>query len=145
MPTYRNDTDRRITFPDKHYMSWQPGESKALSFFVPHGDLGLTVTDPEPYVLKAKPWGVGYNEIPVAAGSPVVFDLPYAETVELSIYVLTGSVRLKIGDSDIPILVDSNNNHVSRYPWDMSAYLTFESDEDATVYVKCEPFAVKGL
>ena len=53
MPTYRNDTETRITFPDKHYISWQPGEAKALPFFVPHEDLGLTMSDPEPYVLRA--------------------------------------------------------------------------------------------
>ena len=30
MPTYRNDTETRITFPDKHYISWQPGEASIV-------------------------------------------------------------------------------------------------------------------
>ena len=46
MPTYRNDTETRITFPDKHYISWQPGEARALPFFVPHEMLGLTLVSP---------------------------------------------------------------------------------------------------
>lgn len=145
MPTYENQTPNRITFPGKNFLSWQPGESRALLFFVPHEDLGLTKVSDEPYVLKDKPWGFGYNEIEVSAGSTSVFGLPYSETVEISVWLLDGRVRMKVGDSDVPVVVDPNNNHASRYPWDMSAYLTFEADADATVYVKCEPFTAKGL
>ena len=145
MPTYENQTANRITFPDKNYLSWQPGESRALLFFVPHGDLGLTKVSDEPYVLRDRSRGFGYTEFVVSPGMPEVFDIPYAKTVEISVFVLKGYVRMTIGDSEVPIVVDPNNNHASRYPWDMSAYLTFEADEDAVAYVKCEPFAVKGL
>ena len=48
------------------------------------------------------------------------------------------------GDCLVPVAVDPQNNHVSRYPWDMSAYLTFEADEETEVYVKVEPFTEKG-
>lgn len=144
MPTYENQTPNRITFPDKNYLSWQPGESRALLFFVPHRDLGLTKVSDEPYVLQNRSRGFGYTEFVVASGTPEVFELPYAETVEISVFVLKGSVRMMIGDSETPIVIDLNNNHASRYPWDMSAYLTFEADEETTVYVKCEPFTTKG-
>ena len=144
MPTYINETERRITFPDKNYLSWQPGESRALPFFVPHADLGLTKASDEPYVLRDRTRGFGYTEFLVAPGEPVVYDIPYSETVEISVFVLKGYVRMTVGDGEIPIVVEPSNNHASRYPWDMSATLTFEADEDATVYVKCEPFTLKG-
>ena len=48
MPTYQNDTDHRITHSDMGYMSWQPGEQKKLSFYVPHEELGLTLVSNEP-------------------------------------------------------------------------------------------------
>jgi hypothetical protein len=147
LPTYRNETGRRITFPDKGYLAWQPGEEKALAFFVPHEDLGLTVVSPEPWVLRGKSRGLGYNEMNIEPDAPAEdrrWNLPYCETVEVSVFVLSGHVRMFIGDSDIPIVLDENNNHVTRYPWDMAAYLTFEADAVTAVYMKCEPFTNKG-
>ena len=144
MPTYRNQTERRITFPDKNYLSWQPGESRALHFFVPHEDLGLTLTSPEPYVMRRPTRGIGYTEFIVAPGGEEVYNLPYSETVDLSVFVLKGYVDMYVGDCEVPIRVDPNNNHASHYPWDMSAWLTFRSDETTVVYVKCEPFTAKG-
>jgi hypothetical protein len=147
LPTYRNDTRSRITFPDKAYMHWEPGEEKALVFFVPHADLGLTMVSDEPWVLRGKGRGFGYTEMNIAPGAATDerrWHLPYCETVEVSVYVLSGHVRMFVGDSDVPIVVDDKNNHVARYPWDMSAYLTFESDAVTDVYMKCEPFTNKG-
>ena len=145
MPTYENRTERRVTFPDKNYLSWQPGESRALPFFVPHEALGLTQTSPEPFVLKENGRGFEYDEFIVVPGTPTIFHIPYARTVEISVFVLNGYVKMTVGDSDVPIVVDTSNNHASRYPWDMSAYLTFEAeDAETAVYVKCEPFTSKG-
>ena len=136
MPTYRNDTGDRITFPDKHYLSWNPGESKALPYFVPYEDLGLTLVDPEPWVLKK---GLGYAELGVTPGTPTVYKLPYAQSVELTVYALEGACEMYVGDSDERIKIDVNNNHLSTYAWDRSAYLTFVTASPMTVYVKCEP------
>ena len=144
MPTYKNETERRVTWGDKHYIHWQPGEAKALPFFVPHEMLGLSLTSPEPYVLRDETRGYGYTEFAVSPGGQTVYKLPYSETVELSVFVRRGSVRMFVGDCVVPIVVDLRNNHVSRYPWDMSAYLTFEADEATEVYVKAEPFTGKG-
>ena len=144
MPTYRNDTERRITWWKKHYISWQPGEAKALPFFVPHEMLGLTLAAPEPYVLRGSAREFGYTEFVVRPGVPETYPLPYSETVEISIFVPKGLVRMFVGDCPVPIAVDPQNNHVSRYPWDMSAYLTFVADLETEVYVKVEPFTEKG-
>ena len=144
MPTYRNDTEKRITHQDKNRISWQPGEEKGLPFFVPYEELGLTLTGPEPWVLRGRGRGFGYTELAVGAGQRAEFKIPYGETVELSVICPAGFVRMYLGDSDVPIAVDPQNNHVARYPWDMIAYLTFEADEDAEVYVKAEAFADRG-
>ena len=148
MPTYRNDTDRRITHSDMGYMEWQPGEEKSPAFFVPWERLGLTLVSPEPRVLGGDgARGFGYTEMiigPDAALEDRRYGIPYSEAVEISVFVLEGWVRMFIGDSDIPVVVDRNNNHVGRYAWDMSAYLTFEADEGAAVYVKCEPYTMRG-
>ena len=146
MPTYQNNTDHRVTFFDKNYLEWKPGEVKQLEYFVPHVDLGLSMIDAKPYVLKGKTRGFGYTEFVVNPGEKFVWPLPYSMTVELTVFSLHQAVRMWVGDCDVPIIVDPNNNHVSRYPWDMSAYLTFEAvDKAADVYVKVEPFTGKGV
>ena len=106
--------------------------------------LGLTLVSPEPHVLRDPARGFGYTEFVVKSGAPEVYKLPYSETVEISAFVPKGLVRMYVGDCLVPIAVDPQNNHVSRYPWDMSAYLTFEADEETEVYVKVEPFTEKG-
>ena len=146
MPTYENQTERRITFPDKNYLSWQPGESRALLFFVPHEDLGLTMTDEKPYVLKERPYqrGYGFFALDLMPNVPAVQWLPYNMTIELSVYTLKGNALMSIGDSDEKMLLNPDNNHVTRYPWDMCPYVTLSSKERMTVYVKVEPYAIKG-
>ena len=140
MPTYKNETDRRITHQDKNRISWQPGEERRLPFFVPHEELGLTLVSDEPYVLRGRGRGLGYHEF-VAGPDKTVFKLPYCENVEVSVFVPKGLAKMYLGDSDVPIAVDPQNNHVGRYPWDMIAYLTFEADEATEVYVKVEPYS----
>lgn len=144
MPTYRNDTERRITHQDKNRLAWQPGETRALHFFVPYKELGLTLVAAEPWVLRGRGRGFGYDELAVPAGSRVEWEIPYSESVELSVACPCGLVRMYLGDSDVPIAVDCQHTHVGRYPWDMVAYLTFEADEDAEVYMKAEAFTMKG-
>ena len=125
MPTYRNDTENRITFSDKHYISWQPGEAKALPYFVPWKTLGLTQASPEPLVNRQDG---GYWELIIKPGVRQVVDLlPYLHTFQLSIFVLKGLVKMWVGDDPTPIIVDPQNTHLSRRAWDMTAYLTFEA------------------
>ena len=149
MPTYKNDTDKRITHSDMSYMEWRPGEEKRLPFFVPHEKLGLTMTDEEPHVLRPHSRGLDYTEIMIEPGAPIeerTVKLPYAESVLVSVEVRDARawVKMFVGDSDIPIIVDRNNNHISSYAWSIAAVLTFEAEEAAAVYVKCEPFTHRG-
>jgi hypothetical protein len=148
MPTYQNNTDKRITFADKAYIFWQPGEIKALRYFVPHELLGLDQIDPEPFVVRNPSRGYDYNEMIIVPGAPVedrLWKLPYSEAVEVSVYMLEGSCLMYVGDSEVPVRVDADNNHVAHYGWDMSSYITFESEEEVAVYMKCEPFSFKNM
>jgi len=144
MPTYKNNTDKRITFSDKANLEWFPGQERALPYFVPYDVLGLTRTSEEPYVLKGKPWrGFGYTEL--AISERTVYEIPYNESYELSIYCDSGYCKMYMADCDEPIMIDEKNNHFGRYAWDMASYLVFEPiDVTAVVYVKAEPFTMRG-
>ena len=83
MPTYKNETNRRITFSDKNYLKWDPGDVKALEYFVPHEELGLSMIDERPYVLRGKTRGFGYTEFVVNPGEKKVWWLPYCTIVNI--------------------------------------------------------------
>ena len=145
MHTYRNDKNRRITFQDKNGLYWYPGDEKKLEYFIPHELLGLTMIDEKPYVLRDPTRGYGYTEFLVKPGEKSRYDIPYSESIELSIHSPMGIVKMYIGDCLVPIVIDELHTHVSRYPWDMSAYLTFETENrEKPVFIKVEPFTGKG-
>lgn len=125
MPTYTNETPNRITFPDKAYLFWEPGEAKRLPYFVPWQMLSLTLTSPEPHVNRQDG---GYWEYRLKPGERQVIDLlPYLHTFQLSVFVPKGFLKMWVGDDPTPIIVDPQNNHLSKRAWDMTAYLTFEA------------------
>ena len=135
MPTYQNDTQSRITHQDKLYMVWKPGEIKALPFFVPYEQLGLTLIDEQPYVRRDSSV-YDYNEFEVQVGQKLVYNIPYHETFELSLAIISGEVEMYIGDGDVPTIIDELHDHVSTYAWDKTAYLTFVGTGTATAQIK---------
>ena len=130
MPTYKNDTEQRITHTDKTYISWNPGEARSLPYFVPYEELGLTLESPEPYVRRDTSLYL-YRELVMAPGQVEVVKLPYHREFELSITCPKGLVKMKIGDGEEEIILDGEHTHVSRYAWDMTAWLTFEVVSEA--------------
>ena len=136
MLTYRNDTDRRITHFDMGYMTWQPGEEKRLSFFVPHEKLGLTLAgdDGKPEDLSvAQDW-----IIELTPGEPVTLALHYWEAFELSIHSLSGTAYMRIGNGEAEIAVSEEESHFSSYSYARCPWLTFGCEEAAKVRVKQE-------
>jgi len=163
MPTYKNVSDRRITWREHE---WMPGRSKSFRHFIPHllpEFLGnLIMTSPEPYVLRENR-DLDYVELLIEPGTPVVYWMPYWDSVQLTVHILLGDsiglevdcvpgeevinknlVRMYVGDSLVPIVVDHQNYHHSVYSWNKSAYLTFESDMPTVVTVKVDPFTTRG-
>lgn len=139
MPTYRNDTQKRITHQDANTLEWQPGEEKRLPFFVPWKDLGLTLVSAEPHVLKNTSVR-DYTEFELRPGAVFVYDIPYHEAFELSLSALSGAAAVTVGDGDVRTVIDTRHDHVSTYSWKLSAYLTFEAlgDTAAQIIVKVE-------
>jgi hypothetical protein len=134
--TYRNNTDHRITHHDMGYMEWQPGEEKRLSFFVPHGKLGLTLVgdDGQPEDLSvAQDWLVE-----LTPGEPVTVALHYWESFELSVFSVAGTAHMRIGNGDAEVTVGEDESHFSSYSYARCPYLTFGCDAAATVRVKQE-------
>jgi hypothetical protein len=137
MPTYRNDTDHRVTHADIGYMTWQPGDEKRLPFFVPHEDLGLTLVSDDPPVAKetsvAQDW-----TIELTPDDPITLKLRYFEAFELSIFSIEGIAAMRIGDSETDVTISEDESHFSSYTYARCPYLTFISDGDALIRVKQE-------
>ena len=134
MPTYRNDTDRRVTHCDMGYMEWAPGEERRLSFHVPWGKLGLTLVSNEPPAdSSTKSWTVE-----LTPGDPAVLYLEYWESFELSVISESGNAFMRIGDGADGAAVTEDTSHFSPYSYARCPYLTFESEGNATLLVKQE-------
>jgi hypothetical protein len=134
MPTYRNDTEGRITHADMSYMSWMPGEVHRLGFFVPHEKLGLTLVSDDP-----RPDFAVYDwTVELTALDPADVVLKYFEAFELSIYAVSGSAKVYIGTNATPIGVSAGESHVGEYSYARCPSLRFFSEESAVLRVKQE-------
>ena len=136
MPTYRNETGRRVTHCDMNYMEWRPGEEKSLPFFVPHEKLGLTVVSDEPLVEKhVHDWTAE-----LTPNDPLTVKLPYHEAFELSIHAASGSADVYIGDSAEPVTVNEMESHFSSaaYTYAKCPRLRLVSEEGAEIRIKVE-------
>ena len=140
MPTYRNDTDKRITHAYMNYMYWSTGEVKRLPFYVPHEKLGLTVVSDDPIADRlVYDWTVE-----LAPFEPETLELPYFEAFELSIRTVAGSAEIRVGESDTAIGVNSEEIHVSTYTYARCPRLRFVSESDAKLHVKMEERNMKN-
>ena len=137
MPTYRNDTESRITDADRNYMEWPPGVTRALPYHVPHEALGLTKVSDEPAV-GGETSVFGDWEVELTAGEPIVLDLPYFEAFELSIYARDGTATARVGDGGMTFVVRPDESHFGLYAWSRCPYVSFSSEEGATLRVKQE-------
>ena len=134
MPTYKNNTDKRITHHDMNYIEWQPGESKELSFFVPHELLGLSLVSHLPDVKKSvHDWSIN-----LMSNIPESLELPYHEAFELSLYCNSGNVNIFIGDNTTPIIIKTGESHFSNYTFARCPKLRFFAAQNAILHVKVE-------
>jgi hypothetical protein len=121
-------------------MAWMPGETKSLPFFVPHGELGLSLVSDEPAPRRpAHDWTVRLDP-----DDPAVLELPYFEVFELSMYVTAGSAYVYIGESELPIWVNERESHFGVYSYTRCPKLKFLSGGAALLHVKQEERSVKN-
>lgn len=144
MPTYKNETNGRITWSQKNYIYWMPGEERALPYWVPHEMLGLTLISDLP---KATPEisALGYWEVSLTSGEEFKLDLPYYEEFELSISMRKGSCEFTIGDGEAIVVVDMDNNHLSKYAWDMTPFMNFVGTNSAESVVIIKQEVIRPL
>ena len=135
MPTYRNDTDRKITDADRNYMEWMPKQQRTLNYHIPHKELGLTKVegDDRPDTSVPRDWNVSIDP-----GSPIILELPYLEAFEISIYAIEGTAHARIGDGEGTYYIGEDESHFSLYSWSRCPYIEFSSDEGAVIRVKQE-------
>ena len=131
MPTYKNNGTTQIYWRN---ILWGPGEIRALTFYVPHADLGLTETASTPAV--ASPVLVS-EDITLVAGVAQTKAIPYSARVQISAMATTGSAVLSVGAKEIPL--DSSADYVSTaLPWDKVASIGLVSTAGATVRLLVE-------
>jgi len=139
MPTYRNDTDRKITDGDRSYMEWLPGQVRALDYHIPYERLGLTkISIAEP--ISSVPDTSVFRDwmIQLTPNDPITLDLPYFEAFELSIYAETGSALATIADGEEAFYILPDESHFSTYSYARCPSVTLISDKDAVIRVKQE-------
>ena len=135
LPTYKNNTNRRITHCDMGYMEWAPGEERRLPLFVPYLELGLTLVSDKPYVKQmVHDWIVTLEKHDV----PFELNLPYHESFELSIHCVSGNAAVFFGDSSSSVEIKEGESHFSNYSYARCGYLRFVSPGDAELHVKVE-------
>ena len=144
MPTYKNETKRRITWSQKNYIHWDPGAERELPYWVPHELLGLTLVSELP---RATPEisVLGHWEVSLTNGEEFRLELPYYEEFELSISMRKGSCEFTIGDGEAIVVVDMENNHLSRYAWDMTPFMNFVGTDSAESVVIIKQEVIRPL
>ena len=135
MPTYRNDTGRKITDGDRNYTEWLPGQQRTLNYHIPYKELGLTKVegDETPDTSVFRDW-----HVELTAGEPITLELPYMEAFELSIYAESGTAYARIGDGEATYFIGGDESHFSPYSYSRCPYIEFESEEGAVLRVKQE-------
>jgi hypothetical protein len=131
LPTYKNNTASQIYWRN---ILWEPGEIRALTFYVPATDLGLTETAATPAV--ASPVLLS-EDVTLVAGVAQTKAIPYSARVQISAMATSGTATLTIGTKDVPL--DSSADYVSTVlPWDKVESVGLISVAGATVRLLVE-------
>lgn len=136
MPTYKNETDRKITYPTMSYMSWSPGETKALRFHVPYERLGLTLISFEPLVsdnaaVQLDQFIVLDSVVAGETPNSVTVEMPTMASFEVSIYCYQGAAKMYIGDATEKfVLLLEGDNHFSTYNYGSCPHIRFVADSE---------------
>lgn len=101
MPTYGNETDKRIHYqvPRGMMITFIPGETKPLPLYIPHESLGLTRVSEEPRVPELCMDSGSFNIDP---GHGISIKLPECEIFKFRMYVSGGPVWLQFNTVESP-------------------------------------------
>lgn len=131
MPTYRNNGTTQIYWRN---VLWEPGQTRALTHFVPHGDLGLTVTDALPAVDSPV---LLSEDVVLSAGEGYLAVIPYAARILISADAITGTATLGVGGKEITI-DDKTKYESTPLAWSKVESISLISAAGATVRLLVE-------
>jgi hypothetical protein len=131
MPTYKNNGTTQIYWRN---VLWESGQTRALTYFVPYGDLGLTVTDDLPAVDSPV---LVSEDVTLEAGAVQEKAIPYAARIIVSATAVTGTATLTVGDKEITL--DDTADYVSTpLAWSKVESVSLVSAAGATVRLLVE-------
>jgi len=131
MPTYRNNGTTQIYWRN---VLWEPGQTRALTYFVPYGDLGLTVTDALPDVESPV---LLSEDVVLSAGEGYLAVIPYAARILISADAITGTATLGVGGKEIT-LDDKTKYESTPLAWSKVESISLISAAGATVRLLVE-------
>jgi len=131
MPTYRNNRTTQIYWRN---VLWEPGQTRALTYFVPYGDLGLTVTDALPDVESPV---LLSEDVVLSAGEGYLAVIPYAARILISADAITGTATLGVGGKEIT-LDDKTKYESTPLAWSKVESISLISAAGATVRLLVE-------
>jgi len=131
MPTYRNNRTTQIYWRN---VLWKPGQTRALTYFVPYGDLGLTVTDALPDVESPV---LLSEDVVLSAGEGYLAVIPYAARILISADAITGTATLGVGGKEIT-LDDKTKYESTPLAWSKVESISLISAAGATVRLLVE-------
>jgi len=131
MPTYKNNGTTQIYWRN---VLWEPGQTRALTYFVPYGDLGLTVTDALPDVESPV---LLSEDVVLSAGEGYLAVIPYAARILISADAITGTATLGVGGKEIT-LDDKTKYESTPLAWSKVESISLISAAGATVRLLVE-------
>ena len=131
MPTYKNNGTTQIYWRN---VLWEPGQTRALTYFVPYGDLGLTVTDALPAVDSPV---LLSEDVVLSAGVVQDKDVPYAARILISADAISGTATLGVGGKEIT-LDDKTKYESTPLAWSKVESISLISAAGATVRLLVE-------
>ncbi len=134
MPTYLNEQPNPVVWGG---VVWGPGESRALSYFVPDEMLGLTVASQDP---TPSPLVLFSDEIALGASEEETIEVPYSHSqrFELTVFAISGAASLSLDDGGQSLTIDAKAFYRGRLEWRSCRRIVLSSAEGAVIRVSIE-------
>ena len=138
MPTYRNDGAGNVTWEG---VSWEPGESRALDYYVPHAPLGLTLVSAAPAAAGQILTSRVVTLVPGVAQTVDIAPPVRGKRMHLSIIARSGHVEATLGGSAAAVLLAAGEHYTSPPEgiyWRHAAQISLLSPSGAEVALLAE-------
>jgi len=148
MPTFKNETSHYIDYEQetggkKNMLRFKPDEERALPFWLPYQQLGLTLISADyPAVPNTVLISGNFN---FDEGTERKFNIEPCDDYALSIIVQSGKIALYHGNSPVSVEVAENidvpYHYRAKLEWEYAPYLRvvgLENGTTATIHAEIE-------